>query len=275
MSKLYSISEFVKFYFTAKTQYAVHSPFVYEMIEKVLDTSKHYYFDDHMQFLLAKLAKNPRAITTTDLGAGSRVHASKTKSISQISKSAVSSQWQLKCLFNLAQTYKPRRILELGTSLGISALHFANGYKESKVISLEGDPQIAALAQENFNEFEAKNIQLVVGNFDDTLSQVLSSVDEIDMVFLDGNHRKAPTLQYLDLILPNLSSEAIVIVDDIYWSPEMNSAWKTIIEHYAFDLSIDLFHFGILFRNKDILHKRNIKLINSRLKPMHRSIFFP
>jgi predicted O-methyltransferase YrrM len=240
-----------------------------------MDTNRRYYFDDHIDFLLSKLKSSEQEIITTDLGAGSKVHKEKLKTVSQISKSAVSSIWQLKCLFNLSQFYKPKLVLELGTSLGISALHFANGYQKSRVISIEGDPAIATLAQANFNEFQASNIRLVVGNFDDKLVQVLSELDEVDMVFLDGNHRKLATLEYLDLIVPKLSSEAIVIVDDIYWSSDMKSAWDTILAKYDFDLGIDLFHFGILFKNKNILHRQNVKLINSRLKPIHKSIFFP
>ena len=92
-----------------------------------------------------------------------------------------------------------------------------------------------------------KNIQLVEGNFDHTLDQVLKSTTPFDFVFIDGNHRLEPTVRYFNQILPNLHANSIVVLDDIHWSKEMEQAWETIQQHPAVSLTIDLFFIGIVF----------------------------
>jgi hypothetical protein len=49
------------------------------------------------------------------------------------------------------------------------------------------------------------------------------------------------------------------IVDDIYWSEDMELAWKMIKEHPKVTSTIDIFQMGIVFFNSH-LHKKNYKL---------------
>jgi len=52
--------------------------------------------------------------------------------------------------------------------------------------------------------------------------------------------------------LPNVHNNSIVIIDDIYWSDDMELAWQTIKNHPRVTSSIDLFHMGIIFFNTDV-----------------------
>jgi predicted O-methyltransferase YrrM len=71
----------------------------------------------------------------------------------------------------------------------------------------------------------------------------------LDFIFVDANHRKAPTLSYFEICLPKVHENSIMIFDDIYWSKEMTEAWEQIKQHPSVGISIDLFQFGIvLFR---------------------------
>jgi predicted O-methyltransferase YrrM len=64
-------------------------------------------------------------------------------------------------------------VLELGTSLGIATSTMA-GNKSAKVITLEGCPETANIAQQQFNKFGLNNIDLKIGKFEDTLEEVES-----------------------------------------------------------------------------------------------------
>ena len=73
----------------------------------------------------------------------------------------------------------------------------------------------------------------------------------MDLVFIDGNHLKIPTLEYFTWFLEKSTEQSIFIFDYIHWSAEMEEAWKQIQTHASVTLTIDLFFVGLVFFNKD------------------------
>ena len=88
---------------------------------------------------------------------------------------------------------------------------------------------------------------MVEGNFDIELPKVLEQNPKLDFVFIDGNHRKEPTINYFEQVLANIHNNTIVVLDDIHWSNEMEAAWNEIIQDKNVKVTIDLFYFGIVF----------------------------
>ena len=66
-----------------------------------------------------------------------------------------------------------------------------------------------------------------------------------------------PTLRYFESCLQKITSPAILIFDDIHWSPEMEDAWREIKSHPSVMLTIDLFFMGLVFFNKDFKVKQD------------------
>ena len=124
---------------------------------------------------------------------------------------------------------------------------------------MEGCPQIASIAFENFSLLKIKNIEVVVGDIDLTLSNVLSEYEQLDLVFMDANHQSQAVLSYFDQIITKVHSNSVIVVDDIYLSADMESAWKKIKEHPKVMSTIDLFQLGIFFFNPD-LNKKHYKM---------------
>ena len=268
---MYPIVAYLKYYWRAKTVFSAHSPFIYDFINSVLDTSKNFYAYQTIDNIRSINEADHREISITDLGAGSHTNNKKTKSIKSIAKSAVSSKWQGKILFNLMQHYKPKNVLELGTSLGISSLYLALGNQKSKIITIEGDPKVAEISIENFKRAGVKNIHLELGNFDKILPKVLNDFCP-DLSFIDGNHREEATKSYFNLISQQKTTNSIVILDDIHWSQGMQNAWQYAQKDPKYKLSIDLYYFGILVQNDKLIEKREITLIDSKLKPFSKGI---
>jgi predicted O-methyltransferase YrrM len=150
--------------------------------------------------------------------------------------------------------------VELGTSLGITSAYIASANNTSKLYTLEGSKNTATIAQENFNKLQLKNINLVQGNFDDTLPRLLSQIEKVDLAFVDGNHRKEPTLNYFNQFLQRSTEGSIFIFDDIHWSAGMEEAWKQIREHPSVTLTIDLFFIGLVFFKKDFKAKQHFSI---------------
>jgi len=194
------------------------------------------------------------------MGAGSVTSATKQRTIGSIALTAAKPRKFGQLLFRMANHYRPNTILELGTSLGITTGYLALGNQEANVITMEGSVAIAEKALENFRDMNLKNVKLVQGNFDDTLSKVLSALGRIDMAFVDGNHRKVPTLDYFRQLIQIMSAESVIVFDDIHWSREMEEAWEQIRQDPRVTLSIDLFFIGFVFFNPSFKVKQHFTI---------------
>jgi len=269
---LYSAIELVKFYLKAQTKFNVQSPFLHDFVTNCLDTSKNYYFFDTIEKERTKFLRSKKEINILDFGAGSKYGNTTKKEISKIANSALSSKNQCQILFNICHYFKCQNILEMGTSLGISTAYIAAANSKTSIYTLEGSPEIAKEAQQLFMSLKLSNIEILIGEFKNTLPTILSKVELINLAFIDGHHAYKPTLEYFEMILPFCNDETILIFDDIYWSKEMTFAWSAIQNHPKTTLCLDLFYMGIVFLNPS-LSKENMKLIPYIYKPWKIGIF--
>ncbi len=268
----YRIKSFIRFYFRAVTKYNVQSPFLFDFVTNVLDTQKSYYIFEEIENERKKLLNFNKTIKVNDFGAGSSLKNSVYKRISDIAKSSLSSKSKCKILFNTVLYFKSHHIIELGTSLGISSAYLASPSKKATIITLEGDESIAAIAKDVHESLGLKNIIIQKGKFSDTLKSTLGSFNRIDFAFLDGHHKEISTKEYFHMITEKCNNDSIVIIDDIYWSPEMNKAWNSIISKPEVTSSIDLYDIGIIFFKKE-LSKENISFIPYHFKPWRIGLF--
>jgi predicted O-methyltransferase YrrM len=254
--------KYLSYYFTAANGkgHGVHSPFVFEFIEKVLQDKKEYECYTKIEAIRKELFNDKWIILVEDFGAGKNLKRNEERSVSQIAQSALKPKKYAQLLFRMVNHYKPAVILELGTSLGITTAYLASGNEEAKVYTCEGSTTIAAVAQNNFNRLLLKNIELIQGNFDNTLPPLLNKLNTIDFAFIDGNHRKEPTLDYFHKLLNHSTPSTILIFDDIHWSKEMEAAWREIQQHPSVTLTIDLFFIGIVCINTDFKSKQHFSV---------------
>jgi predicted O-methyltransferase YrrM len=89
---------------------------------------------------------------------------------------------------------------------------------------------------------------------------VLDRLTPLGLVFVDGNHRKAPTLRYFEQLLAASNGQTVLVFDDIHWSAGMEEAWAEIMAHPAVTLSIDLFFIGIVWLNPDFKEKQQFRI---------------
>ncbi len=267
------ILKYLRFFFKAETVYSVHSPFVFDFLQRFIEDKRHYYAFDKIEALRQRLLQTSDEIKITDLGAGHQGKKLDRRKIKDIANSAVSSPKQGQLLFKMVEHFKPKTIIELGTSLGITSLYLAEAHSKTKLFTLEGSEQIAKVAGDHFKKMKLENIEQILGNFDHTYLPLLKKNNQADFVFIDGNHRKEPTIRYFKQALNYTNSDSILIFDDIYWSDEMQEAWEEIKAHEKVTLSIDLFYMGIVFFKEDHLEKRHYKLVEKWKKPWIMGFF--
>lgn len=233
--------------FKAKTRHGLHSPFVYHLADRIIydfDVKKVYR---EVENIRKQLLIDNRVITVTDLGAGSHLNNNRKKQISNIARNALKPPKLAQLLYRLACNMQPRNIVELGTCLGITTVYLQKAAPGAKVYTLEGCPQTAAVAAETFKKAGLNNIELITGNFNNTLPGVMSNLAQLDLVFVDGNHQKEATLKYFEWCLPKVHENTLLIFDDIYWSLGMKQAWEIIKAHPQVTVTVDLFWIGLVF----------------------------
>ena len=249
MHHLKFLLKYLKYLVLAKKRNGVHSPFVFKFYSDVILSDKNYYHFENIKAVRQALLANETEITITDFGAGSMYNNGKKKKIKTIAKNAAKPEKYGKLFFRMISEMQPKNVVELGTSLGLSTSYLAAACKSAQVNTLEGCPETAKMARKVFDSQKLNNINITVGNFDDTFQKVLDSLNSLDFVFIDGNHQYEPTVRYFNQCLPKINENSVIIFDDIHWSEGMEQAWNEIKSHPRVSVSIDLFFIGMVFFN--------------------------
>lgn len=244
--KLQPIRSYLSHWLNQVDEHSIHSPFFFDFYKNVIKKSRKATSNNKIEEIRGSLLNNNSNIEIEDLGAGSRHSTSTTKSIAEVAKNSLSPEALSKLYQHIVHYNDARYIVELGTSMGLNTLYLAEK-SDARVFTFEGSKSLANIALTHFELFEKKNIQLIEGNIDNTLTEFLQNTEKINFALLDANHRYEPTLRYFNLLVRRFNDKSILVVDDIHWSEEMEKAWKELYQHKLVYGSIDLFRCGILF----------------------------
>jgi predicted O-methyltransferase YrrM len=132
-----------------------------------------------------------------------------------------------------------RRVLELGTNMGFSACYFVSAASRPHLVTVEGSAALCEIARANITRF-SRDFSLMHALFDEAIDELSAAGEMFDCVYVDGQHERQATLHYAARVGPLLRPGGIVIFDDIYWSADMNAAWRAIRESPAYGLTLDL-----------------------------------
>jgi predicted O-methyltransferase YrrM len=236
------VKKYLTYLFNRVNAHGIHSPFVFEFYNEVILKAKRTP-QPKVETLRATLIRSKEVITVKDLGAGSRKTSKPQRSVSEIAKYAGMSKKQGQLITRIIDFYGFKKGLEIGTSLGIGAAYMASSTQYSG-ISIEGCEATARIAQKNLAQAGFSNIEVKVGEFSEVLANL--PTEKFDFIYIDGNHRKFPTLDYFEYALNHSTENAFIVFDDIHWSDEMEEAWEIIQLDERINLSLDLFRLGII-----------------------------
>ena len=129
---------------------------------------------------------------------------------------------QGRVLSMLSQMIRPKRILELGTFTGYSALCLAEGLTEDgRLITLEHNDEMENSIRRNFALSPlGEKIELVIGDAKEVLENfelgaVSDRGEQFDLVFIDAD--KKEYCDYLDLVLPLVREGGWILADNTLW----------------------------------------------------------
>ena len=166
-------------------------------------------------------------------------------------------------LFKLIRKLEPNSCIELGSCVGISAAYQAAALrlnKKGKLQTLEGSPEMAKITEETLAGLDLENTSVITGPFHETYSNALKVGNPVDFLFNDGHHDHDAVLRYFHEALPYLSEEALIVFDDISWSPGMRKAWTEIEGDERVAITVDLRSIGIAFISRTKATKRRFRI---------------
>lgn len=134
----------------------------------------------------------------------------------------LSGQVQGRVLSMLSRMIRPRRILELGTFTGYSALCLAEGLqKDGQLITIEHNDELEDTIRRNLSLSPlGEQIELRIGDAGEVLTSIgvgigCQPTEEFDLVFIDADKRQYS--EYLDLVYPLVKIGGWILADNVLW----------------------------------------------------------
>jgi predicted O-methyltransferase YrrM len=136
----------------------------------------------------------------------------------------LSGHFQGRVLSMLSKMIQPKRILEIGTYTGYSALCLAEGLSsDGKLVTIDVNEELMNRVKGYFNASEyAKQMEYILSP---ALEVIPTLKEEWDLVFIDAD--KQNYIAYYELVLPLVKPGGYIILDNVLWSgkvadPEKN-----------------------------------------------------
>lgn len=126
----------------------------------------------------------------------------------------LSGQVQGRLLALLSKMIQPKKIVELGTFTGYSALCLAEGLiPDGQLITIEHNDELEDTIRQNFHASAyEQQITLMVG---DCKELIPTLPNDIDLVFMDADKREY--CAYLDLIYSHVRAGGWILADNTLW----------------------------------------------------------
>ena len=146
----------------------------------------------------------------------------------------ISGHYQGRILSFISKIMSPKKILEIGTYTGYSAICLCEGLDKDGVLhTIDNNKELIEIQNKYFKKANLTN--KIVQHSGDAKSIIPSLYEEFDIVFIDADKESYP--EYYDLIINKVRSGGIIIADNILWSGKIlekvekdDQATKSIIE---------------------------------------------
>lgn len=127
----------------------------------------------------------------------------------------LSGHYQGRLLSMLAHMIQPKRVLEIGTYTGYSALCFAEGLQEGgKVTTVDVNEELEEFVQSYIEKANCSDkVEYIVG---DAMEVVAKMDEQFDLVFIDAD--KKNYCNYYELVFDKVKPGGYIIADNVLWS---------------------------------------------------------
>jgi predicted O-methyltransferase YrrM len=146
----------------------------------------------------------------------------------------ISGHYQGRILSLISKIISPKKILEIGTYTGYSAICLCEGMDKDGILhTIDNNKELVKIQNKYFKKANLTN--KIVQHSGDAKNIIPTIEEEFDIVFIDADKESYP--EYYDLIIKKVRSGGIIIADNILWSGKIlekvekdDQATKSIIE---------------------------------------------
>lgn len=202
--------------------HGIHSPFVFDLITKVIEEKAAYYAYADIGYYLEHFPEKTYA-----------------------------DDRHFRLLFKLVNYFSSKRILELGAGVGISTLYLTAPASDIECISVDADSANKRHAQMLYEHWPRNIVQ--------NSAATVNLEEKQDCIFVNLRNYSHSTECIINCILQNVHEKSFVIIDGIRTNRKYQMLWKELLKKDEVVVSLDLYNVGILFFNKKYF-KKNYKL---------------
>lgn len=134
-------------------------------------------------------------------------------------------------LYRLVKHFNPKHIVEIGTGMGISKLYLSRALPNASLTTLEHDA---------------------------SLKHAIAKLNNIDFAFINYYH-PAELLNCFEMLLPKLHADSVLVICNIYGSPQAKQNFQQIKQHPRVTATVDLFWLQLIFF-RDGMAKEHFRL---------------
>lgn len=236
--------------------FGVHSPFVFNLITKVIEEKCSYYSFYDIELLRKQLLFKNERITYPDRRNKGKLRS---RSIGEIVKREAIKAKHGALLFRLVNYFKSVHILQLGPTMGLSTLYLTSYSSGLHCIALEAIPEFASIARQVFDKAARNPIDLRIGSYKELLPVVLKEMNQIDFIFFNTLYEQDYNLWLFNECVKHVHDGTVFVFEGIKESRKMREFWKDICLHPDVTVTLDLYSLGIVIFNRK-LHKRDYKV---------------
>ena len=232
--------------------FGVHSPFVYNLITKVIEERCPYYCFQDIELYRKRLSYQGGRFTYPDTRCGGKP---RNRSLRELTRGEAIPPKVGALLFRLVNYFKPKTILQFGTMTGISTLYLTSYARELRCVVLDDVPALEEIVRTTFVEKARHAVDLRIGDYRETLPPALEDLGEVDFVFFHI-YGRYDTGWLFEECLRHAHDKTVFVLDGIGESREARRFWDEVRAYPEVTVTLDLYSLGIVLLDKK-LHKKN------------------
>jgi predicted O-methyltransferase YrrM len=220
--------------------FGVHSPFVYNLITKVIEEKNSYYaFAEIENFRKKLLSGNDE---------GSIITAKETQSANYGA-----------FLFRIVNFFKCKNVIQIGSSTGVMGIYLAMASRtQTDCWLLEERRGLSQPVREFALAHNLNKIHYIEGDYKVNLEILHSTLPEADLIFINQLPESMEIEALVHLCKPFMQKKSILILNGIAKNKMMRNFWQSIKDHPQSRVILDLYALGMVFFD-DKLPKRQYK----------------
>jgi len=250
--RLYKIKEKIRHRLKARHYggFGIHSPYLYHLVTSVLQEKWPFYSYNRIEAQRKELALGIKNHKNGRLS--NRWIASKKRF--QLKRGKDASCGQL--IFRLIQNAQFENLMEIGATSGLETQYMALANVNAKCICVAESGERLEKIEKNIKQQGIKNIEVKISSDQKTTEKIIQQLGRIDFVLFNqlSDPQSYPVL--FRKCMEKKNTDSIFVLLNLHRNPDRTKVWKEIRNNPDVQVTIDLFHLGIVLFKPE-LEKKN------------------